>query len=448
MKTFLAAVAAAAVQGAESYGYGHPHYHTQTSSSYDPWTTTSTSTSTTGWYSPYQQYSPPKIAYKGGSSKVTEFAICQVYQSTNNPITITPQTSQTLSAANAPIGHGNALSATGCTQTTLSTTNCFTVGQSRLTTELQFAQAPGKTTSLNIKNFTNEGLFSAGTQGTAATPTTNAAAQSYEFRLMEYGQLLAGTGTTNNFACGNMGNQFRPLKEVDKYGRVNPFQDPNRGVIPAQSAGAITLTAATVTGNNGGDITDGTKVRNLLISLSGKDSIIGRGIAVYNKTPVSSTDSTLRGTRPVGCCVVALDVPPTVSVNHHHHYGYGGYGYGHGYSQPSYGHGYSSGSSHGHGYGSGHGYPTAANTSNSTHKHDYGHGNGIGSHSHSGHGSGYGGYSTGSHTHGTTTHSHEVGAPKVTASKSHDFFGGSKSGSSYFSNMAYQPSSRYSSRRY
>jgi hypothetical protein len=77
----LAAVAAAAVQGAESYGYGHPHYHTQTSSSYDPWTTTSTSSSTTGWYSPYQQYSPPKIAYKGGSSKVTEFAICQVIPS-------------------------------------------------------------------------------------------------------------------------------------------------------------------------------------------------------------------------------------------------------------------------------------------------------------------------------------------------------------------------------
>jgi hypothetical protein len=81
MKAFIASVAAVAVQGAESYGHGHPHYHTQTSSSYDPWTTTSTSSSTTGWYSPYQQYSPPKIAYKGGSSKVTEFAICQVIPS-------------------------------------------------------------------------------------------------------------------------------------------------------------------------------------------------------------------------------------------------------------------------------------------------------------------------------------------------------------------------------
>ena len=242
---------------------------------------------------------------------------------------------------------------------------------------------------MNIKNFTNEGLFgTSSTAGTPTTPTANTPAQSYEFRLMEYGQLTAGGSIgVNNYGCGNMGNQFRPLKEVDKYGRVNPFQAPNRGVIPAVSAGSVTITPATVPGNNGGTIAAGTKVRNILISLSGKDSIIGRGIAVYNKTPISSTNSTLRGTRPVGCCVVGLDVPPTVNVNHHHHYGYGYGGYGHGYSSPSYSSGHShshSAPSHGHGYGSGHGYTTAA----------------------------------------------------------------SKSGSSYFSNRAYQPASRYSSHRY
>ena len=126
MKTFLAAVAAAAVQGAESYGYGHPHYHTQTSSSYDPWTTSSTSTSTTGWYSPYQQYSPPKIAYKGGSSKVTEFAICQVIPSPYNAPTVTHNTATgTLAASNSPAGIGNAASSTdstsGITGVTVST---------------------------------------------------------------------------------------------------------------------------------------------------------------------------------------------------------------------------------------------------------------------------------------------------------------------------------------
>ena len=106
MKTFLAAVAAAAVQGAESYGYGHPHYHTQTSSSYDPWTTTSTSTSTTGWYSPYQQYSPPKIAYKGGSSKVTEFATCQVFSSPYNSIPIVNNTANTNTSNADAAGRG------------------------------------------------------------------------------------------------------------------------------------------------------------------------------------------------------------------------------------------------------------------------------------------------------------------------------------------------------
>ena len=304
-----------------------------------------------------------------------------------------------------------------------------------------------------MKDFTNEGVYGTATAGTPTALATNFPAQTYEFRLMEYANLAnLSTSTTINYRCGNMGNQFRPLKEVDKYGRVNPFQDPTRGVIPSQAAGTATAVST------GGTITANTKTRNLLISLSGKDSIIGRGIAVYNTTRTTTVStSALRNTKPVGCCVVALDVPPTVSVNHHHHYGYGGYGHG-GYSSPSYSsghgsysapsHGHSSG--HGHGYGSSHGYTTAANTSNSTHKHDYGHGNGIGSHSHSGSGhggSGYGGYSTGSHTHGTTTHTHEVGAPKVTA-KPNDFFGGSKSGSSYFSNMAYQPSSRYSSRRY
>ena len=97
---------------------------------------------------------------------------------------------------------------------------------------------------------------------------------------MEYANLAnLSTSTTINYRCGNMGNQFRPLKEVDKYGRVNPFQDPARGVIPEQSAGTVLSTA-----NTGGTITANTKTRNLLISLSGKDSIIGRGIAVYNKT--------------------------------------------------------------------------------------------------------------------------------------------------------------------
>ena len=121
----------------------------------------------------------------------------------------------------------------------------YGVGTSRMKTQLQFAQAPGKTTSLNVKDFTNEGVYGFHTAfAAAATQSTQLASsvtQSYEFRIMEYANLRpinsttlgTRTSTYTNYACGNMGNQFRPLKEVDKYGRVNPFQDPTRGVIPA-----------------------------------------------------------------------------------------------------------------------------------------------------------------------------------------------------------------------
>lgn len=255
--------------------------------------------------------------------------------------------------------------------------------------------------------------------------------------------LAVATSSLNNTynACMNMGNQFRPLKEVDKYGRANPFQDPARGVIPLISAGVAIIPA----------ITANTKSRNLLINLSGKDSIVGRGIQVYNATYSTLGGTTRLRTQTIGCCTIGLDKPPTVSVNHHHHYGYGGYsGYAPahstGYSGSSHGHGHSS-SSHGHGYTapkpsgysshghSSHGYTQPA-TAATTHKHEYGHGNGIGSHSHGA--SGYAGYSTGTHTHGSTSHSHEVGAggahghgsgytakPK-SSSHSHggDFFGG------------------------
>jgi hypothetical protein len=54
----------------------------------------------------------------------------------------------------------------------------FGAGKSRLKTQLQFAQAPGKTTSLNVKDFTNEGIygFLTAVAGGATTTTTNAIA--------------------------------------------------------------------------------------------------------------------------------------------------------------------------------------------------------------------------------------------------------------------------------
>ena len=182
-----------------------------------------------------------------------------------------------------------------------------------------------------------------------------------------------------------MGTEFRPLGELDKYLRANPFQDPNRGRIKQciPTASAAVNTTKPVKGGLYNTI-----LRNQLISLSGKDSIMGRGVKAYQQT-LSTTDTTKCDSTatavPIDCCVIGEDVPPTTSAAYHYH------GYGHGYG----GHGY-----HGHGH-----------TTTHTHNDTAGHGYGVGSHTHAGYGhhgnSGYGGYSTGSHSHGT-------GANKVT----------------------------------
>jgi hypothetical protein len=171
-----------------------------------------------------------------------------------------------------------------------------------------------------------------------------------------------------------MGNEWRPLGEKDKYGRINPFQDPQRGRIQIIK----TINAAVVT--NGVQPTNNIQA-NILLNLSGSTSIMGRGIKVFaatdSATPTDSiddnlatgaksqTDATSTGFDARACCVIGEDEPPTTS--NHYHYGYGGYGYG----------------GYGSGYG-GHGH------SNQEHSHDSGHGYGIGKHTH--HGAGHSSY--------------------------------------------------------
>ena len=46
---------------------------------------------------------------------------------------------------------------------------------------------------------------------------------------MEYGKVE--NDADGNF-CTFVGDEFNPLLEVDKFGKKNPFQDPNRGTIP------------------------------------------------------------------------------------------------------------------------------------------------------------------------------------------------------------------------
>ena len=80
--------------GGHSHGmhssHGHSHTHTHPTPSYNPWENVHThsddddddSVDKSTWYSPYQQYSPPKIAYKVVSDKTTRYASCEV-NSTN-----------------------------------------------------------------------------------------------------------------------------------------------------------------------------------------------------------------------------------------------------------------------------------------------------------------------------------------------------------------------------
>lgn len=81
-----------------------------------------------------------------------------------------------------------------------------------------------------------------------------------------------------------MGNEWRPLGEKDKYGRVNPFQDPQRGRIQI-------ITTTTTNTTDGIQPTDNIQA-NILINLSGSTSIMGRGIKVFAATDaVTPTDN-------------------------------------------------------------------------------------------------------------------------------------------------------------
>ena len=254
-KPFVAALCAAAAlagptghynnnQHNHSYGYQHgghyPHAH-QTSSSYDPWTgaTSSTTSDKAKWFSPYQQYSSPKIKYTGGTSKETEFAQCYATSVATALTTITTDYSPKYQFL------------------------------------FQFAQAPGKTTTM--KWFAD---------------IIGVTTKSYQVALTEYGRVLnkptdttianvfSNAGVSGNAECANMGNEWRPLGEKDKYGRINPFQDPQRGriqIVKTQDSGA-----------NSTGPTTGNIQANILINLSGPTSIMGRGIKVFEATETAT----------------------------------------------------------------------------------------------------------------------------------------------------------------
>ena len=109
----------------------------------------------------------------------------------------------------------------------------------------------------------------------------------YAFRIREYGL------KTNN--CADQGDEYNPLLEKDALDRINPYQDTTRGRIE------------NVVTNGTGAVTDSLD-QDVLVNLSGPDSIIGRGITIYS---VNATSGALTA---VGCCVVGYDEPPSTDV--------------------------------------------------------------------------------------------------------------------------------------
>ena len=72
------------------------------------------------------------------------------------------------------------------------------------------------------------------------------------------------------------GDEFNPLAERDRLNRLNPYQDPKRGRITE-----VTSTAATnppTSANTGWGTVTNSIDNNVLLNLSGPDSIIGRAV--------------------------------------------------------------------------------------------------------------------------------------------------------------------------
>ena len=98
-------------------------------------------------------------------------------------------------------------------------------------------------------------------------------------------------------------------------GRANPYQDKSRGRLTAYTVSVSTGKGAAAVIN-----------KNVLVNLSGPDSIIGRSIVAFhdsntvNGEMLTKTELTAEA---VNCCIVGYDTPPTLASQAHHHHGPG-----------------------------------------------------------------------------------------------------------------------------
>ena len=275
-----------------SHAHGHNHknpwYHTvvhhKSTQDYelDPWVRRNgADADRTGWYSPYQQFSPAQIQYVPTVTHAT-FARC-----------------------------------------------AFSGGSIVLLGQLK-GKAP-------VVKYDLTGLAGSQTAGTDLIGTY------YQIAITEFG--------TTGGSCTRVGEEYNPLKEVDKYGRENPFQDPMRGRLPPilnQGVGTTTFISE--------------YPENLLQNLEGKESIIGRGMV--RRIDTGNADGTITEGSIQDCCTIARDqVPegfgpkpvPYPLTTHSHTYA----SYGTNYAVPT-NNGRSSYSSHPGGHSYGRGYYSSA----------------------------------------------------------------------------------------
>ena len=136
---------------------------------------------------------------------------------------------------------------------------------SSITGTLQLAQLPGKATLYQVNL-------------SAATPLST-----IQVQIKENGKVGSGEGLPD---CADAtGSEFNPLSEIDKYGNLNPFQDPSRGRI------------ADLVGDETSEITVAPTF--VLQNLTGKDGILGRAITLLDMANAVAA-----------CCVIAVDETP------------------------------------------------------------------------------------------------------------------------------------------
>jgi len=208
---------------------------------------------TTGWYSPYQQYSPIQIKYVP-VAKEPVFSIFELMPTT---------------AAAGP---------------TIDST-------------IQIAQLPGKPAIVQQK--LND-----------ITSAALSATQTFKIRINTLGKL--------GVDCADVGEEFNPMTEKDKYGRANPFQDPKRGRIDDCVPAATTPFACD------------TVQPYLLQNLAGDESLIGRSLTVWlEDSDDTNPMTTYPGIAAMACCVLARGPVPVEYQPKPYPYNYGHANQGH-----------------------------------------------------------------------------------------------------------------------